>query len=573
MRFGRLATAAALSSLLASGCGGGGDGSTGKAGGSAPGTSGVNARSTTAGVGQASLNLQGGSGRLAQVASWQWDLSKSGVLGNGTVDWTVSASRSQGSAQLLAGGYVRVYNGGSAPATIGNVVVNLQRKNGSKYATVCSDIANATAGDAATTAHVVAGASSEGRTSFSESAASGSLQLMDAGNNTAWALVPQISIPVGQSVDLLYLARFDNGQLGIPQGEAVRTELIVTFGNAGARGNGGASATNVDINGNGVLDADETNVRSVPDRQTNAVPATQEANATVVLTDDADRVAATGTVTLSGFTTTIGSGTGVETLAGSGSWPVSVAYDAGLQGGTASNTATLQGQDVLFTVPGPLDPLTLLPAFAYDFLAAAAVDESASSTVVIPAPDVEEPPTGLQPGDFRTQTQGGWGSNPNGGNPGGFRDANFAAAFPTGLEIGIPGAAGFSARFTSGPAVNAYLPAGGKSGALTKDLVNPTTTSAGVFGGQVTALSLSVGFSDAGLTPAGLGDLVLGGTGTVFDGMTVRAVLAAAHTALGGGGLPAGANLTQLNNMVDNLNQSFVDGDSVSSWAAQHLSR
>lgn len=595
MRLPRVLPVVLLSSLLAAGCGGGG-GSTGSIGGPSVGDAGFSGRSSTAGVGQASLNLQGGSATMAQVASRGWDLAKTGALGDGTVDWNVTVARQPlGSAQLLAGGYIRVYNGGSAPATIGNVVVNLQRKtSGNKYATVCSDVADATQGDAATSANVLAGASSEGRSSFTESAASGSLQLTDANNNTAWSLVPQVSIPAGQSVDLLYLARFDNGLLGIPQGELVRTEFIVSFGNAGGRGGSGASATNVDINGNGVIDADEANVRSVPTRHSSAVPATQEANSTVVLTDAADNVAPTGTVTLSGFATTIGGGSGVETLYDSGGWPVSVAYDAGTDGGTATNTASLQGQDLFFTVYGPLDPLTLQPTFSYNFLAVPAVDLVASSTVVIPAPVVDPPgPDPLEPGDYRTQSQGGWGSKPAGNNPGAFLAANFATAFPNGLEIGIPGAGGFSAQFiastttiikkNSPPQVitlsaldnlRAYLNgSNGPPAGFTSDTVNPTSTSSGIFGNQMAALALSLGLSDAGVTPAGLGDLKIGGTGTAFDGMTIRQFFAAASTALGGGGLLPGTTFSQYNDLATNLNESFMGGDSISAWAAQHLSR
>ena len=44
-------------------------------------------------------------------------------------------------------------NTGDAPATIGNIIVNLEAKGHHGWEIRASDIANATSGDAATTAH------------------------------------------------------------------------------------------------------------------------------------------------------------------------------------------------------------------------------------------------------------------------------------------------------------------------------------------------------------------------------------------------------------------------------------
>ena len=56
---------------------------------------------------------------------------------------------------------------------------------------------------------------------------------------------------------LLYTASFNNTVLGLAAGAQVRVEVIVSFGNAGPRGGSGASAKNIDINGNGLPDTDE----------------------------------------------------------------------------------------------------------------------------------------------------------------------------------------------------------------------------------------------------------------------------------------------------------------------------
>ena len=78
-----------------------------------------------------------------------------------------------------------------------------------------------------------------------------------------------------------------------------------------------------------------------------------------------------------------------------------------------------------------------------------------------------------------------------------------ATVFPSGVEVGVPGAAGFSMIFTDELAVFAYLPQLAIEGVLTSDQLDPTTSSSGSFGGDVLALALNIGLSDAG---------VLGGT-------------------------------------------------------------
>ena len=57
-------------------------------------------------------------------------------------------------------------------------------------------------------------------------------------------------------------------------------------------------------------------------------------------------------------------------------------------------------------------------------------------------------------GDFRSQTQGGWGSTCSGNNPGCYRDTHFDTAFPDGVTIGCDG--GESLTFTSSAAVRDF---------------------------------------------------------------------------------------------------------------------
>lgn len=173
-----------------------------------------------------------------------------------------------------------------------------------------------------------------------------------------------------------------------------------------------------------------------------------------------------------------------------------------------------------------------------------------------------------------TYTQGGWGSKPGcGNNPGTLLKKWFSSVYPNGVEIGVPGNAGYSAKFTSASAIEKFLPQGGKPGALKADAVNPTSTAAGVLAGQVLALELNVAFSDAGkLKCKGFGKLKLCNfKNNDLNGLTVQDILDIANGVLGGGPLPGlFSSLSQLNNLVTKLNESFDDCD-ISWWAWKHL--
>jgi hypothetical protein len=527
---------------------------------------------------QASLTLEGGDLVICHKNNTEWSLAKTAdqtsfPSGSGTVTWTVTVTKGTTSPNSLTyAGFIRIRNSGSANATVGNIVANLQRKSGKNWKTVSSDIANATLGDAATTARVVATASSEGLTTFSENAASGALDFTDADNNTLFSLVPQQVIAPGASVDLVYQATFNNSVLNIPAGEQTRLEVIVTFGNAGARGGSGASAQNIDTNGNGILDRDEANVRSVPSRITKAVPALEEGNKTVTLTDP--ELHATGTAGASNVASTIGAGVVVSS---SGTYTVSADLTGGENGGKVCNTAYLDGQDTQMgvvvgytTVTNADLTVTQVPVYRY-FPCVVGVHLTAESCVDVGA----VPDTDIKAGDFTGFTQGGWGAPVNGNNPGTVLHNNFAAVYPNGLEIGV-GGAGYSMKFTSAAAITAFLPQGGTPKKLTADLVNPTSSIAGVFGGQVLALRLNVGFSAAGVTQGAggaLGSLKLTGTGTSLDGLTVDQILAVCETALGGGALPADYTIANLNALATELNEAFDNGTVVTAWATLHLTR
>jgi PEP-CTERM motif len=168
--------------------------------------------------------------------------------------------------------------------------------------------------------------------------------------------------------------------------------------------------------------------------------------------------------------------------------------------------------------------------------------------------------TTLTDGEFVTWSQGAWGGDPFCGptvcNISGLLEKDFNSLFGPSdlLELGVPGAGGFSMIFDSADAIIAYLPASGTPGPLTADLLDPVTTASGVLGGEVLTAALNILFSDDGLLahPRGVsfGDLVfqnldlfsdttegpgVGPEITELDGMSVREAVSDANTLLGGG--------------------------------------
>jgi Calx-beta domain-containing protein len=181
------------------------------------------------------------------------------------------------------------------------------------------------------------------------------------------------------------------------------------------------------------------------------------------------------------------------------------------------------------------------------------------------------PGCGWEAGDMVTFHQAAWGDTS--GSAASLLTANFTTVyFSTGgvLDVGIPGSAGFSMSFTNPPSITQYLPASGTPGALTQDHVNPTTSSSGIFGGEVVALKLNVDFSDADLTggtaPFAFGDVLICGAAPLAD-MTVRDFLAVANSALGGGS--NGYLISDLDALAAQVNASFFNGPST--WAQEHL--
>jgi hypothetical protein len=413
--------------------------------------------------GHADIHLTSSNASLLQTGDTAWALAKSGVVDDGlqTVTWTITAtSGATTGGKLTVDGDLDVRNNGAAPATIGNIVVNLQTRVLGHWVTKVSDVADATHGDAATVAHV-AGAT------ISEGPGSGTLSFMDRRTNAAFSLVPEVTIPPHTTEKLLFAATFDNNVVGLATGTQTRTEVLVSFGNHS--GGGANTATNVDINGNGMIDADEATVGTVSTRVEATVPAQQDANAFVTLTDTPSDLVTTGTVTFSNAMFSLGATTGT----------VQVSYDPGASGGSITNCAHATAQ-------GVVDPVG-----SDTFVVVSPVQLEACNTqpIVTHTCSPGAPGCGWHDGDMLTNSQDAWGDPTSG--PGVLLAASYDTIYAGTLgvfEIGIPGAGGFSLRFSSEVHLQDYLPPFGPAGPLDSDMLDPLTTSAGVFGGEVAGL-------------------------------------------------------------------------------------
>jgi hypothetical protein len=495
----------------------------------------------------AQLSLMYAEASLAQPSTAQWSLSKTGVVNTAasTVTWTVAATKSPTNATgLVADGYLWVANEGTSPAPIGNIVVNLQVRSGKQWATLASNVANATDGDDATSAFIAPRASSEGRSSFTESGASGSLSFTDANANTVFSLVPQRLVAPYEHIALRYQATFDNNILAIPAGSPVRLEVLVSFGNSAPNP---ASATNVDIDGDGVIEPSEARVRTVAARNTVTVPASGAYHQIPTLSDTLDDIETTGTVALGNVQFNLGATGGT----------IVAAFTPGAEGGSITNCAQLTSPAVTVTQGGFTS--TIVPALDLEDCDTQTINPPRTCTPGAPG-------CGWLPGDIVTLSQSDWDVST-------FLNEFLSVYGSPGVEVGIPGPTGFSMTFSSATRVRDYMPASGTVGVLTTDLLNPTISASGAFGGEVLALRLNVDFSELGL---------LGGTAAVpfgsvrlcnhsiagLNNKTVSEISAIMNQALGGE--LTGHSIGSLSTLAAQLNASFGLG-AVSTFAQQHL--
>lgn len=191
---------------------------------------------------------------------------------------------------------------------------------------------------------------------------------------------------------------------------------------------------------------------------------------------------------------------------------------------------------------------------------------------------------GWAAGDMLTFSQVDWG---NAASPAAqLLGANFDSLYPRYLELGVPGPHtfemnGFSMMFSLPNAIVSFLPATGANSTLTGSLLDPGSSSAGTFGGEVVALVLNVDFWDAnllgGTAPTPLGDARICKFTLLpaVNGQTVRQFVGTANEILGAESRfgrptvfpygPEGA--AAVSNFINN---AFVGG-TPSSFAQDHL--
>ncbi len=489
---------------------------------------------------------------LLQTGDTPWTLTKTAAVDSAahTVTWTIAATPgAPTSGHLVVDGYLDVINLGTGPATLGNIVVNLQAKQGHHWVTLASDVADATQGDAATTAHVVGEDTTEHQDVFTENAASGALSFMDRRYNTMFSLVPEATLPPWSDLPLLFAASFDNHVLQLADHTKVRFEVIVTFGNH-PLGGWRHTDENIDINGNGIIDPDEAKVRSIIALFDKRVPAEQDANTTLALSDMPADITTMGTVTFTNPVIQLGATTGT----------VQVSYDPGASGGSITNC-------VHGTGTGISDPVG---SFMFPVVPAADLTTCTTAPITQPACTPGAPGCGWHDGDVYSYSQNTWGADPGYGPPAQLVETYFMSLYGADLVLG--GAR--TMEFTSAAALLDYLPQVGTPAALNASLVDPTSSSSGLFGGQVAGLRLNIDFADAGITAGTAavryGDLRICGLATPagFNGMTIRDLQAAANTALGGGA--TSLTIADLSTVLMQINAAFEAGFA-STFAQDHL--
>jgi hypothetical protein len=557
---------------------------------------------------QASLNLQGSTMSYCHTVNNTWEVTKSvdqtTVNTGSSVTWTIQATKNDGGpapdSTFCVDGTLVINNAGAAPATVGNIVVNAQKQftiaGKKRWVAASVDIADKTNRDLATKANVVAAATAEDAGwnaavntpatytvsgavgTFKENAASGSIEFADGAWNDVLANNAYVIAP-GATVVLNYKATFNGVLLNLdPAGDHVRTEVLVTFGNAGARGGSGASITNVDIDGDGSVTGGESNVRTVPVRASLDVPPLEQCNPSVTLTDtfssDGVSYEVTGGTMPSSLTASVNTSTTytlITTLTGSG---------------TITNTVDLAGTET-------------------DCCDAAS--DSASATVTVtdvclpndPRPECNQLqcPCGeseTSPGRCNICSGGGYCSLTQGAynikakGIGNVVFANFPTVFPAGIKVGdqsdaLQGNAPYTAYWTNTTvgrsALRQFIGGGtGSPSALSADLTNPNTMAGRQVASQTLALSLNVGFSAAGVMTNGtltgatnFGDVIVcpvDGAPCPVPTLTVNQILGIANTILSGGTV-SGWTLGSIGGVVANLNQGF-DECTVNGWAQTH---
>jgi hypothetical protein len=98
------------------------------------------------GTPQASITLKNSTVEFCNVQENDWTLDKTNdqtvqpVPSPTDVTWTITAAKTAGEKTICANGFMQVTNTGSADATIGNIVVNLQKPRTGANTGACRNV-------------------------------------------------------------------------------------------------------------------------------------------------------------------------------------------------------------------------------------------------------------------------------------------------------------------------------------------------------------------------------------------------------------------------------------------------
>jgi hypothetical protein len=177
---------------------------------------------------------------------------------------------------------------------------------------------------------------------------------------------------------------------------------------------------------------------------------------------------------------------------------------------------------------------------------------------------------GWHDGDEQSYSQNTWGADPLISPQAAIVRDHFDATHPSGIIIG---GTNFIQLTSAGPVLD-YLPQTGPAAALNATQVDPTSSSSGIYGGQVAGLRLNIDFADLGYTAGTAttryGDLTLCNlTATpALNGSTIRALQPIVNASLGGD--PTPYTIADLSALLMQVNGAF-EGGTPTTWAQDHL--
>ncbi len=224
---------------------------------------------------------------------------------------------------------------------------------------------------------------------------------------------------------------------------------------------------------------------------------------------------------------------------------------------------TSEGADIYMIVWSTGDIGPLITELAPGYYSVTVIDwNGCETTAEFHLSCGDDDPGGEEPWDpdctLKTFTQGGWGSPPNGNNPGMYLHNNFSAAFPNGITLGCTR----QLRLTSASAITTALPGGGPPAKLKPGVETDPNKIKNVLAAQLLAATLNVGmdanYASFAPSPNNLGNAII--TQGPFNGYTVQQLLGMANAFIGdcgGNGFSAG----QYNEALSSINENFVDGN------------